>query len=798
MKSLRYIFLAVITLLFVLSPIHAAETRGLSIVANDKATGQQGEVKLYNKTYAVIIGIDKYSKLPPGEQLSYAVRDAKGVEDVLRKKYRFDEIIPLYNEQATRDAILSTLMDLLPSKMTKEDALFVFWAGHGNQETNETGEIGYLIPYDGVPGKLYSNITMTQLKSDISINIPAKHVFYIMDACYSGLLTDTRAIDKSPQRDLAYMRELTKENVREVLTAGKKGQKVLDGGRNGHSVFTGRLIEALEARDDFITANEIQLIISERVYGDAQTQNHTQTPDFRKLYGTGDFVFIPSRDYQMQQLKAEQEQREMEIAKSRKEQDKLIKQMAEDDELLRKAKEENNARDIRKIEDARRAAEGKLAVERMRHQALEDEKRRKAQEEADLKKTDDDRNRRLEEFRQADAKFRQEDAQRQSELQRLEQEQIKKKQEEEQRTAEMRKVAEERRKKTLETATGSLSVDAAVAEIKAAYARIAEIMREFDTELGRQKASAEVRLKEKLAKLKLDYDQRIAALGQQKTVSIPKPAIAPKEEFETQAQYRERVAKAEGEYQQRLAEASSAGNKARLAEEDAYFQAVLKAEEQHRAERVGLEERTVRERDAQIKPFRERIASISSQEYTMLPGSLTLNLGQYDADKQLFPVSITSRVESSVKVAMNGTIPLPIDAARKFKQEWQGGLVRPEVTVRAGDGNVVRVALANDADGDLIAYQSGEFIVRAEKRRRVEEQERIKTEQERQKQDEEKKREEWRRQGLIDDPSNGLQWVRALDKPMTWNEANDYVHSLSVAGGGWRLPTRSELSGLYI
>jgi hypothetical protein len=58
-----------------------------------------------------------------------------------------------------------------------------------------------------------------------------------MDACYSGLLTATRAIDNKPRRDLAYLKEITKERVRQVLTAGGKDQEVLDGGPKGHSVF---------------------------------------------------------------------------------------------------------------------------------------------------------------------------------------------------------------------------------------------------------------------------------------------------------------------------------------------------------------------------------------------------------------------------------------------------------------------------------------------------------------------------------------------------------------------------------
>ena len=41
----------------------STDTRGLRVVAKDAAIQQLGEVKLYNKSYAVIIGIDRYRNL---------------------------------------------------------------------------------------------------------------------------------------------------------------------------------------------------------------------------------------------------------------------------------------------------------------------------------------------------------------------------------------------------------------------------------------------------------------------------------------------------------------------------------------------------------------------------------------------------------------------------------------------------------------------------------------------------------------------------------------------------------------
>ena len=316
MRHIRTLFI-ILCFAFLSSTSFAADTRGLSVVAKDSASGRQGEVRLYNKTYAVIIGIDRYQNLPADRRLQNAVNDAKGIEALLRKNYQFDRIIVLYNEQATKDRIMEVLTEELPAQMGKDDALFLFWAGHGNQEKSDYGDLGYLIPYDGATDKIRKNISMAEIRDTISKTIPAKHIFYVMDACYSGLLA-SRSTDGRTRRDLGYLKEITKESARQVLTAGGKGEEALDGGPNGHSVFTGRLIEILESTTDFITANELQASIREKVYSDARARNHTQSPGFGVLYGLGDFVFIPKQQDRLGELTGTSATRQKELEQLRR------------------------------------------------------------------------------------------------------------------------------------------------------------------------------------------------------------------------------------------------------------------------------------------------------------------------------------------------------------------------------------------------------------------------------------------------------------------------------------------------
>jgi formylglycine-generating enzyme required for sulfatase activity/uncharacterized caspase-like protein len=363
-KAFKLSIIAAVFAVITVGPAFSAETRGLTVVSKD-SSGRYEEVKLYNRTFAVIIGIDKYRNLPSDKQLRYAVSDARAVEEVIRKNYRFDEIIQLYNEQATKDNIMKTLVYDLPKKIGNGDSLFIFWAGHGNQEKTEDGELGYLIPYDGYGEGIYGNITMSQIKDDISRAIPAKHVFYVMDSCYSGLLV-TRGIEKNARHTSEYLKEITKERVRQVLTAGTKGQEVLDDGRGGHSVFTGRLIEVLEATGDYITANEIQAILKEKVFQDARARGHDQKPDFGELYGTGDYVFIPAI--------------EQRLADNQTRLDRMQKELEELSALEAEAIKSKDAEKLKESEQQKKFLEAKMKAEELKKQQLAEEQARLAAE----------------------------------------------------------------------------------------------------------------------------------------------------------------------------------------------------------------------------------------------------------------------------------------------------------------------------------------------------------------------------------------------------------------------------------
>lgn len=368
----------VLALVLTLGIVHlnAQGTRGIKVITKDK-NGIPQEIGFYQKTYAVIIGIDRYTSLNYNYQLQNAVRDAQGIKQVLSSKFVFDKFYELYNEEATKENILKTLQGDL-SKAESEDAIFVFFAGHGFTQTGIGGEdVGFIIPHDGSleDDAMYKNISMVELRDNISKTLKAKHIFYVMDACYSGTLLAKRAGSKEITADYAYLKSITASPVRQVLTAGGKKEQVLDGGPNGHSVFTGRIIEKLEKVENYITASDLGLYIPKKVTLDASDRKHEQHPQFGNLLGEGDFVFIVksaqnvnSEDMLAQELailqeqnKKLEEQRDQEAQQENlKKQEELRTQIANLEKKKKLEMLENEKRDqekLKAIEEQKRKQE---------------------------------------------------------------------------------------------------------------------------------------------------------------------------------------------------------------------------------------------------------------------------------------------------------------------------------------------------------------------------------------------------------------------------------------------------------
>ncbi|MBW2027782.1 MAG: caspase family protein [Deltaproteobacteria bacterium] len=243
--------------------------------------------QVYDKSFAVIIGINDYEKWPP---LEFAVNDAKAVRQKLFET-GFDQITTIFDKEATQRRILTELFHELPRKVHRNDRVIFYFAGHGQtEELPNGGRQGYIVPVDADTSNYSSTaISMEQIRS-LSSRITAKHILYVMDSCYSGLGL-SRSYGVSPGLS-GYLRKVASMRVIQVVTAGGKGEQVQE--REGHGLFTTYFLRALDGeadinKDNVVTGTELGAYLRPKV---SDASKNAQTPLFGRLEGEGEFLFF--------------------------------------------------------------------------------------------------------------------------------------------------------------------------------------------------------------------------------------------------------------------------------------------------------------------------------------------------------------------------------------------------------------------------------------------------------------------------------------------------------------------------
>lgn len=244
------------------------------------------ELKIsYDEHFALIIGINEYKNL---NNLEYAVNDAKAMYNILKDKfgYKKENMKLILDKNANKENIMNAYYEMAKNTCN-DDTLIVFYAGHGSTYQAGLNDKGYLIPYDGTEQNLNTLISWNSLTTDSDL-FRAKHIFYIMDACYSGL-----ALQRNTVGSKRFLKDMLRRYSRQVLTAGKADQTVKDsGGKNNNSIFTSYLLDALngEAKTEYgvLSASSVMNYVYTKVANDPKS---AQTPGYGSFYGDGDFIF---------------------------------------------------------------------------------------------------------------------------------------------------------------------------------------------------------------------------------------------------------------------------------------------------------------------------------------------------------------------------------------------------------------------------------------------------------------------------------------------------------------------------
>ncbi|MBI1924628.1 SUMF1/EgtB/PvdO family nonheme iron enzyme [Candidatus Poribacteria bacterium] len=257
----------------------------------------------YHDSWALLVGVNKYKHLPPQLQLRYAVADVESMRQLLINEYGFrqDHITTLTDERATKQAIEKAMGEFANTKrIDKNDRVLIYFSGHGQTVTLPNGdEVGYLIPHDADvdfndvenPAQYYQTCLGMNRLRELSGFIPAKHVLFLVDSCYSGLAT--RSIPSLSTGLPNYLTQVASRVARQVITAGGRGEPVFE--ERGHGVFTSKLLDALEngvadvhPNDGVTTASELGAYLKGMV---TAYSNGKQNPHDGRFDGEGEFLF---------------------------------------------------------------------------------------------------------------------------------------------------------------------------------------------------------------------------------------------------------------------------------------------------------------------------------------------------------------------------------------------------------------------------------------------------------------------------------------------------------------------------
>ncbi len=265
--------------------------RGVSVKlkkSEKPGASSAGEVRLYNSSYALVIGIDDYTNGWP--RLSGAVNDARVVAKEL-ENHGFDVTLETNLDSEQLKDVLNKFF--IFKGENPEARLFVWFAGHGHTLNDE----GYLVPADAPLPKETAKFKYMALSlrrfGELVRQAQSKHAMAVFDSCFSGTIFSTQR--SAPP---AAITRATTLPVRQFLSSGDADQEVSDDGR-----FRKLFIRALQGEepadangDGYLTGSELGLFLTDRITNLTSSQ---QTPRYGKLrdenYDRGDFVFLLAR-----------------------------------------------------------------------------------------------------------------------------------------------------------------------------------------------------------------------------------------------------------------------------------------------------------------------------------------------------------------------------------------------------------------------------------------------------------------------------------------------------------------------
>ena len=234
------------------------------------------------KRWALLIGINEYDDTAFGP-LHVCVNDVESIAQCLVSggfgQDSTHRIVDSSDNLPTRLNILKTLIKI--AKATEPDDLLLFYfSGHGIEENGES----YLVPKDVNRIVMRDSAVSISRVKEIMLDAPARTKVIILDACHSGAKIGGKGDKRMSE---AFVRHVFEEAEGiAILSSCKQGELSYELSTRDHSVFTHFLLEALKGESDregkgFVTAQDVNLYVLDRVKKWTAQNEHIQTPTFQ-------------------------------------------------------------------------------------------------------------------------------------------------------------------------------------------------------------------------------------------------------------------------------------------------------------------------------------------------------------------------------------------------------------------------------------------------------------------------------------------------------------------------------------
>jgi hypothetical protein len=252
--------------------VKVTDTNGLSVeeIITITRKVEKGQV------FAAIIGINDYQAV---RDLRYAVNDAKAFKDYLQYNIGIPEKNLFYfiDQDATKENLQKLLGTHLKRKVSKEDTVFIFFAGHGAVESDPENPDGdgfekYLLPHDADLNDLYtSSISMDEIRK-IFQRIRSDRIIFIVDSCYSGASGGRTILTNASRANLSdkFMERISKSKGRIIISSCAANEVSQENDKYEHGLFSYYFLKGLKGEADFdhdglITVSEIFGYVSKTV-----------------------------------------------------------------------------------------------------------------------------------------------------------------------------------------------------------------------------------------------------------------------------------------------------------------------------------------------------------------------------------------------------------------------------------------------------------------------------------------------------------------------------------------------------